>query len=177
MICVEYLLANCINNYLRKEESTMRPGLLCALGSFLLVGAGALPANAQAKKHPHHHLHHALWELRDAGKELNATKHDFGGHKQAALAAISDATKQLELILLYKGDNIQGVPTRRDLKEEYKKYKHHPHLHHAVHELRHAHRQLKETKHNYNGHKQNALRDIHTAIQQIEALLKHRKKT
>ena len=84
--------------------------------------------------------------------------------------------KQLDLVLLYKGDNIKGTPTRGDLKEEYKKYKHHPHLHHALHELKHAHHQLKETKHNFDGHKENAIRDVHAAIQQIEILLKHHKK-
>ncbi|MBI1833084.1 MAG: hypothetical protein HYR84_16715 [Planctomycetes bacterium] len=151
----------------------MRFGLFLALGALSLFSVGA---NAQDKKHPHHHLHHALWELRDARKELKESKHDFGGHKEKALAAINDAIKQLDLVLLYKGDNIKGVPTRGDLKEEYKKYKHHPHLHHALHELKHAHHQLKEASHNFNGHRENALRDIHIAIQQVEILLKHHKK-
>ena len=156
----------------------MRLGTLWALGSLTLFGL-CLCANAQAgeKQHPHHHFHHALWELRDARKELNEAKHDFGGHKEKALVAIDDAIKQLDLIVRYKGDNIKGTPTRGDLKEEYKKYKHHPHLHHALHELRHAHRQLKETTHNFDGHKEAALRDIHIAIQQVEILLKHHKKT
>ncbi len=150
----------------------MRLGLLLAFGSLYLFAFGAAAAEP---KHPHHHLHHALWELRDARKELKETKHDFGGHKEKALVAINDAIKQVELVLQYKGDNIKGVPTRGDLKEEYKKYKHHPHLHHALHELKHAHHQLKETKHNFDGHKENAIRDVNIAIHQIEVLLKHHK--
>ena len=121
-------------------------------------------------------MHHALWELRDARHELKEAKHDFGGHREKALHAVNDAIKQLDLILLYKGDNVKGVPTRGDLKEEYKKYKHHPHMHHAVHELKHAHHQLKETKHNFDGHKEAAMHDIHKAIEQIELALKHHKK-
>lgn len=155
----------------------MRFGLwiVAALALFGLA-LGSASSFAQDKKHPHHHLHHALWELRDARKELKEAKHDFGGHKEKGLHAINDAIKQLELILEYKNDNIKGAPTRGDLKEEYKKYKHHPHLHHALHELRHAHKQLEETTHDFNGHKKAALRDIHTATVQIEVLLKHPKK-
>src|SRR5262245_28599987 len=122
----------------------MRLGLLLAFSSLSLVGVSAA---AQQPKHPHHHLHHALWELRDARTELQESKHDWGGHKEKGLAAINDAIKQLDLLLQYKGDNISGAPTRGDLREEYKKYKHHPHLHHALVELKHAHHQLKETKH------------------------------
>jgi hypothetical protein len=156
----------------------MRIGLWAPCVSVLL-GLASLGVSAQAgekKKHPHHHLHHALWELRDAKAELTASKANFGEHKDKALLAINDAIKQLELVLTYKGDNTTGTPTKADLKEELKKYKHHPHLHHAVVELHHAHTQLKEAKHDFNGHRKNAMRDIHIAITEIEALLKHHKK-
>jgi hypothetical protein len=152
----------------------MRPGFRFACFTIAAFGLTASAANAQ--EHPYHHLHHALWELRDARKEVTEAKHDFGGHREKALVAINDAIKQLDLVLAYKGDNIKGVPTRGDLHEEYKKYKHYPHLHHALHELRHAHKQLKEAKHNFDGHRDDALRDIHFAIGQIEILLKHHKK-
>jgi len=48
----------------------------------------------------------------------------------------------------------------------------HPHLLHALHELREAHHELKEAKHDYGGHKEAALRDIHIAIEQVELCLK-----
>jgi hypothetical protein len=152
----------------------MRFGLLSGIGSLVLVTAASVCATAQ-EKHPHHHLHHALWELRDAHKELKESKADFGGHKEKGLHLIHEATKQLEHILKHHGDNVKGVPTRGDLKEEYKKYKHHPHLHHALHELKHAHTQIKESKHDYGGHREAALRDIHGAIVHIELMLKHHK--
>jgi hypothetical protein len=152
----------------------MRFGLLSGIGSLVLFTAACACATAQ-EKHPHHHLHHALWELRDAHKELKESKADFGGHKEKGLHAIHEATKQVEHILKHHGDNVKGAPTRGDLHEEYKKYKHHPHLHHALHELKHAHHQIKESKHDYGGHREAALRDIHAAITQIEILLKHHK--
>jgi len=154
----------------------MRFSLLLTFSSLTLFSLAGTIAQAQGpKKHPHLHLHHALWELRDARKELKETKFDFGAHKEKALQAVNDAIKQLDLALLYKGDNIKGVPTRGDLKEEYKKYKHHPHLHHALVELKHAHKQLKEAKHTFGGHRENAVRDVNIAINQIEILLKQHK--
>ncbi|HZZ82654.1 MAG TPA: hypothetical protein VFE62_29420, partial [Gemmataceae bacterium] len=86
----------------------MRIRLFLAMAAVTVL-AGA--ADAQ-QKHPYHHFHHALWELRDARKELMEAKHDFGGHKEKALLAIHDAIKQLDLILAYMGDNVRGVPTR-----------------------------------------------------------------
>jgi hypothetical protein len=153
----------------------MRFGFVWGFGALALI---ALVGSVQAgpSLHPHHHLHHALWELRDARKELNEAKHNFGGHRSKAIAAIDDAIKQVELILKNHGDNsVKGTPTRGDLREEYKKYKHHPHTHHAIHELKHAHHQIKESRHDFGGHREAALRDIHHAITQLELTLKHHK--
>ena len=155
----------------------MRIGIYLAFGA-MLAGAGLMTVSGQnattpAPVHPHHHLHHALWELRDAHKELKETKHHFGGHKEKAIHAIGAAIKQVDLILKHTGDNTKGEPTRGDLKEEYRKYKHHPHLHHALHEAKHAHHQIKEAKHDFAGHREKALHDIHHAITQIELCLKN----
>ena len=152
----------------------MRFWLLSGSALAALFTLASICATAQ-EKHPHHHLHHALWELRDAHKELKESKADFGGHKEKGVVAIHDAIKQLDLALKHPEGHVKGTPTRGDLREEYKKYKHHPHLHHALHELHHAHRQLKESKHDFGGHREAALRDIHAAIVQIELMLKHHK--
>lgn len=153
----------------------MRLGLLSSFGVLGLFVAAGVAISAQEKKHPYHHLHHALWELHDAHKELKESKADFGGHKEKGMHLIHAAAKQLELILKHKEAHVKGEPTRGDLREEYKKYKHHPHLHHALHELHHAHHQLKESRHEFGGHREAALRDIHAAIVQIELMLKHHK--
>jgi hypothetical protein len=150
----------------------MRLSLLLAFSSLALFGFSAA---AQEPMHPHHHLHHALWELRDARKELKEAKHDYGGHREKALLAVDAAIKQLDLALKNTGDNVKGAPTRGDLKAEYKKYKHHPHVHHAIVECEHAHRQLKEAKHDFGGHREAALRDVNYAIEQLRICLKHHK--
>ena len=153
----------------------MRPIARLTLAAAALLGIAGLTVRATEPTHPHHHIHHALWELRDARKELKESKHDFGGHKQAALSAINDAIKNLDLALKNAGDDVKGAPARGDLKEAYKKYKHHPHLHHALHELKHAHHQLKEAKHNFGGHREAAMRDILIAEKQIKILLENYK--
>jgi hypothetical protein len=131
---------------------------------------------ASAQNHTLHHLHHALWELKDARIELKESTWTFGEHKVKAERAIDDGIRQIELILRNVGDFARGEPKRSDLREEYKKYEHHTHLHHAVVELRHAHKELKEARHNFGGHKEAALRDIEIAANQIEILLKHAKR-
>jgi hypothetical protein len=52
----------------------------------------------------------------------------------------------------------------------------HPHIHAAIHELKHAHKELKEANHDFGGHREKALKDIDAAIKQLEECLKHDKK-
>ena len=151
----------------------MRLGIVWAVVALALPGLAGLKVDVQAgeKKVKHAPLHHALYELHDARHELKATKYDFGNLKTAALVSINDAIKQLDLCLMSKGYNLKPSPTMRDLQEHHKKYKHHHHLHHAVHELHAAHKHLKEAKHDFGGHRENALRDVNHAIRDINALL------
>ena len=151
----------------------MRLGTVWVLSALAVFGLAN--ARASVQEHPHHHLHHALWELRDARKELKEAKHDFGGHREKALKDINAAIKNLDMALKNAGDNIKGAPTRGDLAAEYKKYKHHPHIHHALHECKHAHKQLAESKHDFGGYRAAAQRDIGLAITQLELCLKHHK--
>ena len=81
----------------------MRSVILWAFGAVALCGLASLPAGAQQPIHPHYHLHHALWELRDARKELKEAAHDFGGHRVKALAAVDAAIKQLDIALKNAG--------------------------------------------------------------------------
>jgi hypothetical protein len=48
----------------------------------------------------------------------------------------------------------------------------HPHLHHALHELRETRVELKEAKHDFGGHREKALKATDAAIVQIELALK-----
>ena len=55
----------------------------------------------------------------------------------------------------------------------YKKYKFHPHIHHAIHTLKEARHELKKAAHDFGGHREAALRDVNFAIEQLEICLKH----
>ena len=121
--------------------------------------------------HPYYHLHHALWELRDGRKELIETTHNFGEHKLKALAAMDNAIMQIDTILKSMGENERGSPTRGDLRYVYGTYLNHPHLRHCLHELREAERQLKESRSDFGGRRDAALRDVHYAVVQLELLI------
>ncbi len=49
---------------------------------------------------------------------------------------------------------------------------HHPHLHHALRELREARTELKEAKHDFGGHREKALKATDAAIEQIDKALR-----
>src|ERR1700733_8080726 len=102
-----------------------------------------LPGRAAAEpKHPY--MHRALHEMREAHKELKEAKHDFGGHREQALRDLDAAIRQTEKALEAVGGPFKGwVPE----KGVYDKYKTHPHLHHALHEMREAHKKMKEADH------------------------------
>ena len=140
--------------------------------SVIAIGTPVSRAVAQ-DKHNHPLLHRALYELREARTELKEEKHNFGGHREKALLATEAAVKQIDLALVGAGDNTKGF--KGHAKEVYSKYEHHPHLHHALHELRVSHQEIKDAKHNFGGHREKALKDINHAIEQIELVLKHHK--
>ena len=50
---------------------------------------------------------------------------------------------------------------------------HHPKIHEAIHALREARTELKEAKHDYGGHRDEAIREIDAAVQQLETCLKY----
>jgi hypothetical protein len=139
------------------------------LPAFVLWIGQASPARA-AEESGHHHIHHALHELKEAKKELLESPHDFGGHREAAVKAIDAAILSLDSLLTALGEK----PISPKIGAEvYKKYDHHPHLHHAVEELHAAHQQIKESKFDFGKAREAALRDVSYAIEQIELVLKH----
>lgn len=141
--------------------------------SLSVLMSATLGAGAQnSPRHPH--MHHALHELREARTELKEAAHDFGGHRVMALEAVDFAIKQLDIALKGANDNIKGTGKRDP--DLYKKYSFHPHIHHAIHELKEARRELKEAKHDFDGHRADALRAVDAAIVQLELALKFDKR-
>jgi len=73
----------------------------------ILVTGMLLPLSfsAQAEEHwghEHHpEIHEALHALEVARRRMEHAKHDFGGHREAALRACDAAIEQLRLALQY----------------------------------------------------------------------------
>ena len=65
------------------------------------------------------------------------------------------------------------VPAAANAEE---KKERHPHIHHALHELKEARKELKEANHDFGGHRVKAIEAIDVAIEQLEKALKHDKK-
>ena len=49
----------------------------------------------------HPRIHAALRELREAKRELEEAKHDFGGHRAEAVRSIDHSIEQLEVALRF----------------------------------------------------------------------------
>ena len=61
-----------------------------------------LTATTPGTEHPHHpNIRHAIQALETAEKDLKAAPHDFGGHREDALAACDKAIEQLKICLEY----------------------------------------------------------------------------
>jgi hypothetical protein len=122
------------------------------------------PERASAEpKHPH--IHHALYEMREAIVELKDARHDFAGHREKAIHALHEAIKQTEKALEGAGDPYKGFLPARTI---YKEYMNHHHLRHAQVEMREALKQLREAKHDFGGHREKAIKDLEVALIQVE---------
>lgn len=135
--------------------------------------AGLLAAGPAPAAPTHHHLHQALHDLKGAVSELEGSKHNYGGHKEAAMKDLVHAAVQVEKCLAAAKD-----PYPRDFKPHpdlYKDYKDHAHLRHCEHAIDAAIKHLKESKGNFGGHKDNALAALHAAHAQVKKCLEHAK--
>lgn len=139
-----------------------------SLAAVLTILVLAVPSlGAQKVRHPK--LHAALYELREARRELAKSTLNYAGKKKAALKAIDHAVISLKLILAVNDDTSSGL--KRE-KGYYKKWKDHPHVRSALADLRDARRELVAAKTDFQGNKKRALKDIDEAIEQLGALLK-----
>jgi predicted nucleotidyltransferase len=153
-----------------RTSIVLASALLCFTG---LLAQAKQPAVQPPQKLKHPHLHHAYWALHFAHHELKMSPEEFGGHKQKALHAIERAMHHIKEILVFENDQLSGTPNRYELSELQRKYKHHPYLHHALHQLKSAHHQMKESKTEFGGLRVKALHEMDHAIHQIELVLKH----
>ena len=68
---------------------------LIAAAVVAAFSAGAWTANAQNKTEQHPVLEHAITQIDNIKAHLQKAPHDFGGHKQKAIDALSIADDEL----------------------------------------------------------------------------------
>jgi hypothetical protein len=145
------------------------------------LGLGALsllllapPARATGEKITHP-LHRANIELHEARNELEKAGHNFGGHKKKAIEDIDHAIKHLDRMGAWvaKHHKQEWEQEYKDEKRAVAKGETYPRLHAAVHEMKRAHKHIKESVYDFGDSKlkEEALRDIDRAIHQIEKAL------
>jgi hypothetical protein len=148
---------------------------LPGLGSLALLLLTPPPARADEKPITHP-LHAAVRELHEAKKELEKAGHNFGGHKEAAIKDIDRSIKHLDRLIGWVKEHHKGE-WEQEHKDEIRaeeKGESYPRLHAALHELRRAHKYIKESKYEFgdNKQKEEALKDLDRAIVQIDKALK-----
>jgi len=74
---------------------------LLLLALLFTVAAPVVPATPPpVPDHPQ--IHDAIAALRNAKSHLESAKHDYGGHRGAAISSINSALEQLEICLKYE---------------------------------------------------------------------------
>jgi len=147
--------------------------LACVPLAALVVLASSAPVASRQKeravKHPR--LHAALFELRQAHKELKDARGDFGGHRKKALELMESAIASVRDILEIKGDDPVGVTVRKT--DFYRQHKTYPHLRQVLLDLKEARGELEDAKADFRGKKKDALRDLDDAIKQVRLAIDH----
>ena len=142
----------------------------CLAAALVLASSGS--AEDKQPMHPSH-LHHALYEMKLARTEAREAKHDYGGHRTAAILALDDAIRHFEYVIGHPHYKVHISGQKAHANDH---HKHTSHVHHAVHALRHARHELKESKFDFGGRKELVLKETEVAVKELEHLAKHHKK-
>ena len=145
----------------------------CSFSLLAAIAAGLLLPGLSLGGKAHPRIHHAVFELREARSELKAAKHDFGGHRKAALKEVNAAITQLEKALKHSGDK---RPFKGDPKAGVsRKYATYPHIRHIA-IVRNCGKPFQRTEggfsHDYGGHREQALVVTQAAIKQLELCIR-----
>ncbi|HWB60574.1 MAG TPA: hypothetical protein VG733_13860 [Chthoniobacteraceae bacterium] len=71
----------------------------CCVAAGLLMPLTVTTTVQAEPAYRHPEIHEAIRALEAARVHLKEAKHDFGGHREAALAAVDEALKQLHLAI------------------------------------------------------------------------------
>jgi hypothetical protein len=144
--------------------------------------AVAQAAKKESQKESNEQLREALQVLRVTKKTLEGADHDYGGHRVEAIKDIGAAEHQLRLALHHahpgkkpgtgtgggKGAGSgKGEPEPQAVSDAQ--------LAKSIPVLRTAIHVLKNANHDYGGHREKAVEDLHKAIGQLEKALKYSK--
>jgi hypothetical protein len=133
-------------------------------GLYAFLGSAMVPtANARLKDHPR--LESAHSALKDAKEYLEASERNFHGHKDAAVRAMDFAMKQI--YLCSEEADRRDAPEPRSFSERSE----HAKLYHAKEQLKDAREYLRESRHDFHGHKTAAIEGLDVAIHQIDICL------
>jgi hypothetical protein len=154
-------------------------GVLLAAG---LVFSGASDQSALAKKpkgqaQSDAQLVQAMQVLRATKQTLQAANHDYGGHRVAAIRAVGAAHHQLKLALEH-GQKSKRKPNRPGIRPKNPAGQPEPQdvsnlqLAESIVVLNATTQYLASAKHDYGGHRGNAIRDLNLAIDQLNLALK-----
>ena len=149
-------------------KRTMSFALAAVAALALTTWSGAAPSSGPAEGKEHHpHMRRAFHHLQQAKVELGNAKHDYSGHRAAALA---DAQKALDEIVAgldsegWKGPH-HLAPTSQPTSAPAEGK--HPEMRRALHHLRQAKWQLEHAAHDYSGHRTEALKLVEHAIKHV----------
>jgi len=137
---------------------------------FMAAALFALLAPAGASAQPKHsNLHKALYDLRDAKRELNDAPDVFGGHKGKAVEAIDAAILSIEKALATQKDfNFKGIKEKNEKDAKKGDFQR---IRNSLDSLREARAELKNGNNNFGGFKEKAVEQIDVAIDRLRAAL------
>ena len=133
-------------------------------GGYAFLGSSLTPV-AEARLRDHPKLEAAHDSLKEAKEYLEASSHNYHGHREAAVKALDYALHQIRICAEEADarDNFDRTPP--------KEFADHPKLHHAKEQVKAAREYLFESKHNYRGHKDEAIKALDAAVHHIQICL------
>lgn len=149
-------------------------------------GGGA--SNQEQPGAEHHSLAHAAHEIKGVIESLEKAKHDFGGHREAAIKDCKAAEKQLreghEFDLKHEQEGKEKSAEKADKAEKsvaksdpatkggkHHELSEHARLQHAITVLENAIDHLQKAPHDFGGHRVDAVKDCQAAIKQLREAL------
>jgi hypothetical protein len=161
-----------------RSTSALGLGLLVAL----TATSEAAPTSKANQQASHQQLVQALHELHAVHKVLEEADHDYGGHRADAVRDVHAAAEQLKEALEHHPHHKQAANAaaahkhvaHKNVQTEPQKQSDQQ-LASAIPVLKQAVTTLKQSEHDFGGHREKAVEDIEKAIHQIEVALKYSK--